>query len=207
MRVGQLAHARSRPSTVQPGGAVERLQEWLPAGVVTAVLVSALTTAALWLRLAGLQGWDGTLTVDEARLAMAARGILESGLPRLPSGWIYTRGLLATYLTAPSLALVGPTDFAARLPAVLAGAALIPVGYLLGREVAGRLGGLFVAAYLVGHPSLVVWSRQAWFYALYVLLFGAALLFMLRAARTGQARDQLLAGAFVGLSCFAHEVG
>ena len=105
-------------------------------------------------------------------------------MPRLPSGWVYTRGLLATYLTAPSLALLGATDFAARLPAVLAGTALIPIGYLLGREVAGRLGGLFVAAYLAGHPSLVVWSRQAWFYALYVLIFAAAVLFMLRANRT-----------------------
>jgi hypothetical protein len=69
------------------------------ARIVTAGLVLALTGSALWLRLYGLQGWDGTLTVDEARLAMAARGVVETGLPRLPSGWIYTRGLLATYLT------------------------------------------------------------------------------------------------------------
>lgn len=175
--------------------------------LVTTTLLMLLTGAALWLRIDGLQGWDGTLTVDESRLAMAARGVIETGLPRLPSGWIYTRGLLASYLTAPSLALLGATDFAARLPAVLAGTALVPVGFMLGREVGGRLGGLFVAAILAGHPSFVVWSRQAWFYALYVLLFGAALLFMLRAQRTGRVRDQLLAGGLVGLSAFAHETG
>lgn len=174
---------------------------------LTLLAVLLLTCAALWIRLDGLQGWDGTLTVDEARLAMAARGVQESGLPRLPSGWVYTRGLLATYLTAPSLMLLGETDFAARLPAVLAGTALIPLAYLLGREVAGRLGGLCLAAIFVGHSSFVIWSRAAWFYALFVLLFGAALLFILRAQRTGHARDQLLAGLLIGLSVFAHEVG
>jgi hypothetical protein len=204
MPVDQIVPAPSEPSPEQWRGAIGT---WLPVVPLTAILVAILTAGAVWLRIDGLQGWDGTLTVDESRLAMAARGILETGLPRLPSGWIYTRGLLATYLTAPSLALLGATDFSARLPAVLAGTALIPVGYLLGREVAGRLGGLFVAAFLAGHPSLVVWSRQAWFYALYVLIFGTALLFTLRALRSGQVRDQLLAGAFVGLSAFAHEVG
>jgi 4-amino-4-deoxy-L-arabinose transferase-like glycosyltransferase len=166
-----------------------------------------LTALAFWVRVDGLQGWDGTLTVDEARLALAARGVLETGLPRLPSGWVYTRGLLATYLVVPSLAFLGESDFAARLPSILEGVALIPVAYLLGREVSRRAGGLFVAALLAGHPSFVIWSRQAWFYALYVLLFAAALLFVLRAHRTGRDRDQVLAAVLVGLTLFAHEVG
>lgn len=207
MRVVQLVHATPIQSVAETVGAVETHEHRWRSVLVTVALLMALTAAAFWIRVDGLQGWDGTLTVDESRLALAARGVLESGLPRLPSGWIYTRGLLATYLTAPSLALLGATDFAARLPAVLAGAALIPVSYLLGREVAGRLGGLFVAAFLAGHPSFVVWSRQAWFYAPYVLIVAAALLFMLRALRTRQARDQLLAGGLVGLSAFAQEVG
>ena len=56
---------------------------------------------------------------------------------------------------APSLAVLGESDFAARLPSVLEGVALIPIAFLLGREVAGRAGGLFVAALLAGHPSFV----------------------------------------------------
>src|SRR4051812_26226493 len=192
--LGQSAHDRSE-------------RTWSRVDLAIGVLVAVLTATALWIRLYGLQGWDGTLTVDESRLAMAARGVIETGLPTLPPGWIYTRGLLATYLTVPSLVLVGSSDFAVRLPAVLAGTALIPIAYALGREVAGRIGGLFVAALLVGHPSFVIWSRQAWFYALYVLLFAGALLFMLRANRTGHPSDQLLAGLLVGLTAFAHEVG
>ncbi|MFN8636389.1 MAG: glycosyltransferase family 39 protein [Chloroflexota bacterium] len=172
-----------------------------------AIAVLALTIVAFSIRVGGLWGWDGTLTVDEARLALAARGVLATGLPQMPSGWMYTRGLLATYLTAPSFALLGESDFSARLPAVVAGACLIPVAYLLGREVAGRAGGLFVAAFLTGHPSLVVWSRQAWFYAVYLLVLALAVLFIVRAHRTNTRRDQLLAAVLVGLCPFAHEVG
>jgi hypothetical protein len=198
------APKRGDRSTSPPVG---RLRAPDRAEALVALLVLLLTGVALWIRLYGLQGWDGTLTVDEARLALAARGVATTGLPVLPSGWLYTRGLLATYLTAPSLLLLGSSDFAVRLPAVIAGTALIPVAYALGREAAGRVGGLFVAALLMGHPSFVVWSRQAWFYALYVLLFAMALLFILRANRTGDWRDQLLAGLLVGLTAFAHEVG
>lgn len=171
------------------------------------VAVALITAAALWLRVEGLAGWDGTLSVDEARLAMAGRGILDHGLPILPSGWTYTRGLLATYLVAPSLALLGGGDIAARLPSALAGAALVPVAYLLAASVAGRAGGLFAALFVAGHSSLVIWSRQAWFYALYVVLFAASLTFVIRAQQSGRARDQLLAGALVGLTLFAHEQG
>src|SRR4051794_396264 len=192
-----------RHAAPQRPGVVER--RW--PGLLVLGAVTLLTVAALWIRLAGLQGWDGTLSVDEARLALAARGVVQTGVPRLPSGWVYTRGLLATYITAPSLALLGETDFAARLTDVLEGAALIPVAYLLGREVAGRIGGLLVAALLMGHPSFVVWSRQAWFYALYVLLYAAALLCILRAHRTGHPRDQILAGVLTGLTLYTQEVG
>ena len=174
---------------------------------VTVASVVLMTGVALWLRIEGLAGWQGTLSVDEARLAMAGRGILEYGVPVLPSGWTYTRGLLAAYLLAPSLSWLGATDFAARLPSVLAGAALVPVAYLLGTSVAGRLAGLFAGAFVAGHSSLVIWSRQAWFYALYVLLFTAALAFIIRAQRTTRVRDQIVAGVLVGLTLFAHELG
>src|SRR4051794_37989373 len=185
-----------RHAAPQRPGVVER--RW--PGLLVLGAVTLLTVAALWIRLAGLQGWDGTLSVDEARLALAARGVVQTGVPRLPSGWVYTRGILATYATAPALALLGESDFAVRLPAILEGAALIPIAFLLGRQVAGRAGGVLVAALLFGHPSFVVWSRQAWFYALYVLLYACALLFILRAHRTGRDRDQLLAGLCTALT-------
>ncbi|MBA2448230.1 MAG: glycosyltransferase family 39 protein [Chloroflexi bacterium] len=174
------------------------------AGVAVVVVATAL---GLWLRLHGLPGADGTLSIDEARLALASRGILEHGLPQLPSGWIYTRGLLSSYPVTLAFALLGTSDFAVRLPSILTGTALVPTIYLLGRQLAGRGGGLFAALFVAQYPPLVVWSRQAWLYAPYVLVYALALLFIVRAHQSGRARDQLLAGALVGLSFFAHELG
>jgi hypothetical protein len=173
---------------------------------VTGVGVVLLTALACWLRLPALAGAGGTLSVDEARLALAGQGILEHGVPTLPSGWTYTRGLLSAYLVAASFAVLGPTDAAARLPSVLAGTALVPVMYLLGAVVGGRAGGLFAAALVAAYPPLVFWSGQAWLYAVYILCWAVALLFIVRAQASGSARDQLLAGSAVGLAFFAHEL-
>ncbi|MFN8524713.1 MAG: glycosyltransferase family 39 protein [Chloroflexota bacterium] len=166
-----------------------------------------LTAGAAWLRLEGLSGWDGTLSVDEARLALAARGILQTGLPRMETGWLYTRGLLAAYPVAASLALAGASDLAARLPSVLAGIALVPVVFALGARTGGTVGALFAAAFVAAYAPLVVWSRIAWLYSVYVLVYALALLFMLRALDSGQRRDAAAAGACVALTMFAHELG
>ena len=174
--------------------------------VMTAVGLVLLTALACWLRLPALAGAGGTLSVDEARLALAGQGILEHGVPTLPSGWTYTRGLLSAYLVAASFLVWGPSDAVARLPSVLAGTAVVPVMYLLGVVVGGRAGGLFAAAFVAVYPPLVFWSGQAWLYAVYVLCWAVALLFVVRAQESGSVRDQLLAGSAVGLAFFAHEL-
>ena len=69
------------------------------------VAVLALTLLAGAVRLAGLAAPDGRLSKDEARLALSADGVLSSGLPVMPSGRVYTRGLLNGYLIAPSFAI------------------------------------------------------------------------------------------------------
>src|SRR5438874_886722 len=46
-----------------------------------AIAIMMMTLVALWIRFDGLQGWDGTLSVDEARLALAARGVVQTCVP------------------------------------------------------------------------------------------------------------------------------
>ncbi|MCC6177093.1 MAG: glycosyltransferase family 39 protein [Chloroflexi bacterium] len=176
-------------------------------GLATACALVVIIALAFWLRFTGLEGQDGTLSIDEARLALAGRGILEHGVPVMPTGWLYTRGLLPAYLVAASFATLGQTDLAARLPSVLAGTLLVPVMYFTGRLLAGRAGGLFAALAVAAYPPLVTWSREAWFYALYVLLCMAALFFILRAQRSQHPHDRILAGLLAGLTLFAHELG
>ncbi len=68
-----------------------------------AVLIGALSLLALlalafWLRWRYLQ--DISLYVDEFTSLWAAKRVLATGAPIMPSGVLYTRGLLASYVTA-----------------------------------------------------------------------------------------------------------
>jgi hypothetical protein len=75
--------------------------------------VLALTLVGFFWRLRDLPLITVSLSIDEARLALVARGIQEHGWPLLPSGKVYTRGLPAALSIAPSFGLLGQTDFAA----------------------------------------------------------------------------------------------
>lgn len=139
-------------------------------GVAVLAVVLGLTLLAGVVRLQGLAAPDGRMDTDEARLALAAEGVLRTGLPVLPSGRIYTRGLLNAYAIGSSFALLGPSDFAARVPSVVAGALLVPVMFLLGRILAGTTAGLGVAAFTALADPLVQSSRSAWVSSIFLVL-------------------------------------
>jgi hypothetical protein len=158
-----------------------------------------------------VRAWDlqlatVSLSIDEARLALVARGLHEHGWPMLPSGKVYTRGLPASVSMVPSLTLLGSTDFAARLPSVLFGALTIPVV----AAHAGRLGGgiaAVVAAVLVAlYPPLISWSRQAWFFSLFVLIWTLTLAALDAAVAFGSRRALIVAATFTALGLLTHEL-
>ncbi|MGH7428890.1 MAG: ArnT family glycosyltransferase [Candidatus Methylomirabilaceae bacterium] len=174
--------------------------------IAVPLVVGLLTAAALVGRLQGLRGPDGDLGTDEARLALAAQGVLATGLPKVPSGRIYTRAMINSYLMAPSLWLFGPHDFAARLPSAVVGTALIPVVFVFGRAVAGPVAGLCAAAFAVVQPDLVKWSDKAWMPSLFVLVFvGAAYLLYLGYGHDRPAKQLAGAAAFV-VALLVHEL-
>lgn len=177
------------------------VMSWVGIGAI------ALTTfGALLIRLRDLHRATLSLSIDEARLTLVAQGLLEHAWPVLPSGKVYSRGLPAAFSMVPSLAFLGESDFAARLPSVILGAMLAPV---VGAH-AGRLGGLaagVIAAILVAvYPPLVFWSRQAWFFSLFVLLWMLTLL-CLDVAVTHRSRVALILGAAsTALGLLTHEL-
>lgn len=185
------------------GGVERRVSVMRASGPL--VVVVLLTAVALFIRLQGLRGADGDLGTDESRLALAAQGVLTGGLPRVPSGRIYTRAMINSYLMAPSLWVFGPHDFAARLPSALAGTLLIPVAYLFGRAVAGTAAGLCVAAFATVQVDLVKWSAIAWMPSLFVVAFvGAAYLLYLGYGHDRSAMQAAGALGFV-VALFVHE--
>jgi 4-amino-4-deoxy-L-arabinose transferase-like glycosyltransferase len=139
-----------------------------------------LMLAALLVRAIGLPAVQGTMGRDEARLALAARGILQHGLPILPGGFLYTRGLLPAYVDAASFAVFGPTDQAARLPDLIVSTLLVAATYRLGRLVGGPRPALAAAAIVAFSPPLVLQAREAWLYSIFVLWMALALGWLVR---------------------------
>ncbi len=164
-----------------------------------------LTAAAFFIRLQGLGGPDGDLRNDESRLALAAQGVLATGLPKVPSGRIYTRGVISTYLMALSLWLFGPHDFAARLPSTVVGTLLVPVAYLFGRAAAGTAGGLCAAAFAALQPDLIKWSDNAWMPSLFVLVFVAAVYFLYQGFGHDRSTMQVAGALGFVIALFVHE--
>jgi len=168
--------------------------------------VSVFAIVGLVVRAWDLQLATVSLSIDEARLALVARGLQEHGWPVLPSGKVYTRGLPAALSMVPSLSLLGPTDFAARLPSVLFGALTIPVV----AAHAGRLGGVIaavIAAVLIAlYPPLISWSRQAWFFSLFVLLWTLTLAALDAALASGSRRALIVAATATALGLLSHEL-
>ncbi len=137
-------------------------RSWLLPLLAAAAVIGVLSLA-FWLR------WQYVATislyVDEFTTLWAARRTLEIGAPIMPSGVLYTRGLLATLITALFVGVGGLTYTVGRLPSVLFG--LATIGALLGigrREWNGRVGWL-AALGLALLPEAIVWSSRARFYA------------------------------------------
>jgi hypothetical protein len=140
-------------------------------------LPTLLGLAALLL-LGGLLRWRYATTislyVDEFTTLWAAQQVLERGVPLMPSGVLYTRGLLNTYVTALGGALGGGLTYTAgRLPSLLFGLGSIVAIFAVGRREWNSRVGWLAALGLTLLPEAIVWSARARFYAqlqLFVLL-------------------------------------
>ena len=83
-------------------------------------------------------GMTRAISQDEAISILAARGILEHGYQRLPSGYSYHRGYVQHYLVAGSIGVFGLNDFAIMLPSLLMALGSLWLVYRLARDVTGR---------------------------------------------------------------------
>jgi 4-amino-4-deoxy-L-arabinose transferase-like glycosyltransferase len=112
-----------------------------------------------------------SLFMDEFNHIYAAQSLIETGEPLLPSGEPYTRSLPFTLLVAASFKLFGVSETSARLPSVIFGVLLIPIGFLLGRAFYGKWAGLMTAFLLTFLILPVGWSRASRMYILFAVLY------------------------------------
>ncbi len=137
-----------------------RLRPHLP----TLLGLLALLALAAWLR--WRYATEISLYVDEFTTLWAAKRVMASGVPIMPSGVLYTRGLLATYVTALAGFLAGGLTYTAgRLPSLLFGLAAIVAIFGAGRREWNSRVGWLAALGLVLLPEAIVWSARARFYA------------------------------------------
>ena len=125
--------------------------------------LGALLVLAGWLRWRYMT--TISLYVDEFTTLWAARQVQALGAPLMPSGVLYTRGLLASYLEAFFLTIFGFGYTIGRLPSLLFGLATIVTIFAMGRRW-WRFGvGWLAAVGLALLPEAIMWSGRARFYA------------------------------------------
>ena len=153
------------------------------AGVTHWVLFAVIVMAALALRLHDLAAVG--IYQDEKYMVLSVQGVLETGLPYLPSGMLYPRALGQIYLMAGSVSLLGEGVWAYRLPSVIAGTLCVVVAYVLGRRHMGATMSLAFAATFAFLPNFIEISQTARMYVFLVLAALVFLLFLSEWLRTG----------------------
>ena len=111
---------------------------------------------------------------DEDVMALATRGILETGSPTIPSGMYYPRALPQLYLMAMSVAAFGDSEWALRLPSAVMGTLMIAVAYWFARRFLTVRWSVLFAATIALLPSMIALSQTA---RMYVFLAGFVMLF------------------------------
>jgi hypothetical protein len=131
--------------------------------------LAVILLVAGFLRLHGLG--DRGLWIDEDLTFLSVRGVLEEGVPRHPSGGIYSRAPVHTYLAAASAAVFGADEFGLRLPSVLSSLAGLWTSFVLARDIGGRAVGFVTLLVLALSGWDVLYARMARMYAPTVFLF------------------------------------
>ncbi len=97
---------------------------------------------------------------DELSSYYAAQGILAHALPFFPSGFLYAKAELYSYLLALWLKLFGNQPEATRAISATEYLLSLPLLYHTGRYFCGRRVALLATAMLAFSPFALVWSRQ-----------------------------------------------
>jgi hypothetical protein len=138
-------------------------------------------------------------SVDEELTCFSCLGISDRGIPVLPSGMVYGRGLLYTYTAWLSGSLFGQSIESYRYPALLAGIVGLVLSFLVARR-AGTPGSGLLAALLVGlsplHAAVDTWAR---FYSMFLAVMLGAMLACPAAIEGGRRRVFLALVAAAGL--------
>lgn len=170
------------------------------------LILVAVTLLGVGLRLFNLDSRPLGFTWDEAALGYNAYSLLATGrdehgqlLPLVFKSFGDYKPGLYIYFTVPSVALLGLSEFSARLPLAVFGTVLITLVYLLAKKfTGGEVLGLCSAFLLAINPWAIHFSRGAWEANLALVLTTLATLLFLR-------RRLLLSVLFFGFTFWSYQ--
>ncbi|NIO22176.1 MAG: phospholipid carrier-dependent glycosyltransferase, partial [Candidatus Aenigmarchaeota archaeon] len=108
---------------------------------------------------------------DEDYTALAVRSILENGIPSMPSGMNYWRGMPYSYTAAAAAVLFGVNEMSLRLPSAVFGMIAVPVFYLLAKRLIGLIPAVVASSLLVFSSWHIDMSREARMYSMFLTFF------------------------------------
>jgi hypothetical protein len=139
---------------------------------------------------------------DELYHLLGARGFLEYGEPRIAEG-VYTRTALFTAMIAGLFDYLGESIVVVRLPAVLAGGALMACMFAWTRSAAGKGAAWIATLAFLFSPFAVEICRYGRFYALHGLLFWLGAIATYAATADRSSRRRVVALSLGAAVCFA----
>lgn len=164
--------------------------------LITYIILALIAIIGVLLRFYQLGVNPPSLTWDEASLGYNAYSILKTGADEYGNKWpIAFRSFddfkppVYVYLTVPSVALFGLTEFAVRLPSALIGVLAIIITYFLTAELFAfrsdkNILSLLAAFFLAISPWHLQFSRTAFEGNIGLTFFLAGILFFLKATKS-----------------------
>ncbi len=101
---------------------------------------------------------------DELTSYYAAKGVLAHGLPLMPSGFLYAKAELYSYVLALWMAIFGDQAGVPRTVSIVEYLVSLPVLYCVGCHFFGRRVALLATAMLAFSPTSLIWGRQVRMY-------------------------------------------
>jgi 4-amino-4-deoxy-L-arabinose transferase-like glycosyltransferase len=174
-----------------------------------ALALGTILVVAALLRLPMLGSVPNGLFLDEASRGYDAYALLLTGADQYGVRWpLFAEGIddytptLFTMLVVPSVAVLGLTEAAVRLPAALAGLLTVYVTYLCGVRLFGKAAGLGGAALVAISPWHILPSRTGAEWVLLPLFLAAGVWLLLRGRTHGP--SLLLAAVTLGVGLYSY---
>ncbi|NUM55135.1 MAG: glycosyltransferase family 39 protein [Candidatus Hydrogenedentes bacterium] len=170
-----------------------------PAPLLERCVVSLAVASVFVLAFANLAG--PSLWHDELIHVYVGKKILETGLPLLLSGRVFTNGMLFNYLLAGLIAIFGDGEAAVRSISAVFAVVNVYLTYRMLRPLIGGPSAALTALLMAWSPWQLAWARQARFYMLHQTVYLVTMLLVWRFGEADRTKLSRWGAGFAAAYC------